>query len=381
MCLSTFTKLLQTHTLTHTLSHTTTAPPSRHRWGQAETQTSSVLVLCSQYGPTISAATYRGWFSEKKLSSIAIMNVATHGTVQSLVKRGRITPQNLTACMRNVALNLAAVGRSGIVHRDISPCNILAFAGDSDSVRLVISDFGLACMASEQVGAPGKNGFVAPEIISGHMSGVIGDWFSFGVTWLMIGVWVHDPSPTRKSDIYSHFNHMVNTKGVNGIGKLLEQLTLWELGFLKACLLESPLQRAFAVAPYIMGCRRSDMLRWHYLWRILLFPKWMFFTFLFVCFAAVIGFFHQLNWQSVILLGVVIYFSINYFAPRSDHLSQDIVLAPESTWTATCDTCHTLYLSPPPRWDCLTCRTKTWQPDSFAKCHVYISISVNAQWY
>ena len=79
---------------------------------------------------------------------------------------------------RAVASALAAIHAAGIVHRDVTPQNMLRM-GDG---RLVLSDFGLATDASESTSVHGGTvAYMAPEVMRGGKASVASDIWALGV--------------------------------------------------------------------------------------------------------------------------------------------------------------------------------------------------------
>ena len=62
--------------------------------------------------------------------------------------------------MFNICLGLEFTHSKGIIHRDISPENILVFQGGT----FKICDFGLAAFAKTSVLCVGKPYYMAPEV-------------------------------------------------------------------------------------------------------------------------------------------------------------------------------------------------------------------------
>ena len=62
--------------------------------------------------------------------------------------------------MFNICLGLEFTHKKGIIHRDISPDNILVFNDES----FKICDFGLAAFAKTSVLYAGKEKYMAPEV-------------------------------------------------------------------------------------------------------------------------------------------------------------------------------------------------------------------------
>src|SRR5206468_270624 len=80
---------------------------------------------------------------------------------------------------RAVAAGLAAVHEAGIVHRDVTPQNVLRMADG----RPVVSDFGLATDAFESTTSihGGTIAYMAPEVTRGERASFASDVWSLGV--------------------------------------------------------------------------------------------------------------------------------------------------------------------------------------------------------
>ena len=108
-----------------------------------------------------------------------VMELA-RGTVRDEIRSGAVKARPLAdriADARAVASALAAIHGAGIVHRDLSPQNVLRM-GDG---RLVLSDFGLATDATESTSVHGGTiAYMAPEVMRGDRSTVASDIWSLG---------------------------------------------------------------------------------------------------------------------------------------------------------------------------------------------------------
>ena len=75
----------------------------------------------------------------------------------------------LFACQQFVAWSFSRLGslfltsRSGIIHGDIKPDNLLVFETDSDGVNIRLADFGFSSLFAGKIAITGTHGWMAPE--------------------------------------------------------------------------------------------------------------------------------------------------------------------------------------------------------------------------
>jgi serine/threonine-protein kinase len=109
-----------------------------------------------------------------------------------LRQKGWLPEAQCIEIAKQTALGLAAVHEQGIVHRDVSPDNIVLVAED-DSERVKIIDFGIAknviaveaTKLTDTLKFVGKAEYCSPEQIQGPLSGDIdgrSDIYSLGIT-------------------------------------------------------------------------------------------------------------------------------------------------------------------------------------------------------
>ena len=102
---------------------------------------------------------------------------------QELIRRGAFEPIRATRLTREVVLALGAAHRSGLVHRDVKPSNVLLTAEG----RAKLADFGLVRRVSElgAAGVPvaGTPTFMAPELFAGAAGGARSDFYAVGVMY------------------------------------------------------------------------------------------------------------------------------------------------------------------------------------------------------
>src|SRR3954468_23240303 len=120
-------------------------------------------------------------FDQAEGRAFLVMELAEKGSLRDELRSGELARRPLAdriADARAVASALAAIHAAGIVHRDLSPQNMLRM-GDG---RLVLSDFGLATEASENTSIHGGTvAYMAPEVVLGATASVVSDIWSLGV--------------------------------------------------------------------------------------------------------------------------------------------------------------------------------------------------------
>ena len=110
-----------------------------------------------------------------------VMELAARGTLREEIRSGALKARPLAeriADARAVASALAAIHQAGIVHRDLTPQNLLRM---SDG-RVVLTDFGLATDARDGSSvAGGTISYMAPELLRGGRSSFGSDVWALGV--------------------------------------------------------------------------------------------------------------------------------------------------------------------------------------------------------
>ncbi len=120
-------------------------------------------------------------FQQAEGRAFLVMELAEGGTLREEIRSGALAARPLAeriADARAVASALAAIHAAGIVHRDLTPQNLLRM-GDG---RVVVSDFGLATDASESTSVHGGTvAYMAPEVLRGGNSSFASDIWALGV--------------------------------------------------------------------------------------------------------------------------------------------------------------------------------------------------------
>jgi Protein kinase domain len=101
--------------------------------------------------------------------------------LSSLLRRiGRLPADKATEIARHLCAGLAAAHDKGVLHRDLKPANVMI----DGRGNVLITDFGLAGLAQQLVGAEVRSGtpaYIAPEQLAGKEVSVRSDIYSLGL--------------------------------------------------------------------------------------------------------------------------------------------------------------------------------------------------------
>jgi len=103
-------------------------------------------------------------------------------TLEHRLARGKLDEPEAREIARQLCAGVAEAHRSGILHRDLKPGNVILCREKDGRVRAVITDFGLSTesTAPSEVGG-GTPGYMAPEVLRGGKASQASDVFSLGV--------------------------------------------------------------------------------------------------------------------------------------------------------------------------------------------------------
>ncbi len=115
-----------------------------------------------------------------------VMELVEGPSLEQVLQNGPISAEEIRSLMRRIGTGLAAVHALGVVHRDISPGNIILPNSRADEAKLI--DFGVAAVAAlpgQTVvgGFKGKLAYASPEqfgLYGGHVD-ARSDIYSFGL--------------------------------------------------------------------------------------------------------------------------------------------------------------------------------------------------------
>lgn len=95
-------------------------------------------------------------------------------------RRGPLAPDEAERVLREIAWALAYAHQCGVVHRDLTPENVLL---ERETGRALLADFGLAAeqAMADQEAVFGTPGYLAPEIIRGETATPASDLYALGV--------------------------------------------------------------------------------------------------------------------------------------------------------------------------------------------------------
>jgi hypothetical protein len=121
-------------------------------------------------------------FEQAEGHAFVVMELAARGTLRAEMDSGALAARPLSerlADVRAIVAGLAAVHAAGVIHRDVTPQNVLRMADG----RLVVSDFGLAIDVFQSTTSfrGGTVAYMPPEVSRGEPATLASDVWSLGV--------------------------------------------------------------------------------------------------------------------------------------------------------------------------------------------------------
>jgi serine/threonine protein kinase/Flp pilus assembly protein TadD len=99
-----------------------------------------------------------------------------------LSAEGKLGQEEALAIARQICAGLAEAHRSGVIHKDLKSANLILCRSDEGTLRVVMTDFGLAAdtaLGSHDLG--GTPRYIAPELWQGDKPSKASDIYSLGV--------------------------------------------------------------------------------------------------------------------------------------------------------------------------------------------------------
>lgn len=119
-----------------------------------------------------------------------VMDYADKGSLDQRMDEGTIPVEEAVAYGIQAAEALSVLHQHGVVHRDVTPGNLLLRTDRDGKVRLVLADLGMAKALAESSGltqAMGTPSYMAPEQASGHGFDARADVYAVGaVTYALL---------------------------------------------------------------------------------------------------------------------------------------------------------------------------------------------------
>ncbi len=131
---------------------------------------------------------HRGGTPPRDVTFLTMELLSGETLAERLAARGPLSSNEAGPLVVQMAEGLAAAHRSGVVHRDFKPGNVI-LVPSGEGPRAVVTDFGVACLSGEgpslsREGRPllsGTLGYLAPELAAGQQATPASDIYSLGV--------------------------------------------------------------------------------------------------------------------------------------------------------------------------------------------------------
>lgn len=112
-----------------------------------------------------------------------VMELVTGTTMRNVLReRGRLPASQVLALLEPICAGLTAIHRTGLVHRDVKPENLLI----DDTGRMRVADFGIASALDATRHTPagvllGSVRYLAPELVLGRAATPASDQYALGI--------------------------------------------------------------------------------------------------------------------------------------------------------------------------------------------------------
>ncbi len=116
----------------------------------------------------------QGCFEEGEFSCLVLDFIPGPDLGRRVAETGPLSPDEAAAVGRGIGLALRAAHRRGILHRQVTPGNILI----APETRALLADFGAAGLGARRASS---RDFAAPEVLSGQPADARSDVYSLGL--------------------------------------------------------------------------------------------------------------------------------------------------------------------------------------------------------
>jgi serine/threonine protein kinase/tetratricopeptide (TPR) repeat protein len=144
--------------------------PSPVPVASTEEETASILPEAPRPATPVVDAT-------ETISGLAATAPALSTGTQQPVHGSLLQMGDLRRILRELAVGISALHRTGLIHRDIKPANIMV----AQDGRVVLLDFGLSSPGGVDTNLAGTPAYISPELLCGEPVTEASDWYSMGV--------------------------------------------------------------------------------------------------------------------------------------------------------------------------------------------------------
>ena len=170
-----------------------------------------------------------------------VMELVTGRTLAQLIaERGRLPLEETESIASAMAAALAAAWARGIIHRDVSPQNVVV----RENGRVKVMDFGIsrdlgqATVTSASV-LMGKPHYLAPELVTGARADVRADIYAFGIVLFQM---LTGQVPFSGENTYATMMKHVS-EPVPDIELIRPEVPAWLVSIVERCLAKAPEER------------------------------------------------------------------------------------------------------------------------------------------
>jgi serine/threonine protein kinase/tetratricopeptide (TPR) repeat protein len=168
-----------------------------------------------------------------------------------LKARGNLPEAEALEIARQLCAGVSEAHRSSVIHRDLKSANVILCRGRNESVRAVITDFGLAGVDTGTSVLAGTPRYIAPELWQGKQASKASDIYALGMILYDMVKGLEAESPVSKEGALQTFPPLPDaiTKGLS---------TRWARTIVH-CLDPSPASRPLDATAVLAGLERRRL--------------------------------------------------------------------------------------------------------------------------